>query len=398
MNDRRHLVRFAVAALIAAVTAAGTLSGSAAAEKAPVNVGLIASKTGLLGAYGVEYSEAFRVGLDYATHGTGLAGGHKIVVSEVDDATDPAKSVAAAKDLIGQQYKIILSVGSSASALQLAPLAKENNVLYISGGAASDAITGINRNTFRSGRQTFQDVVAVGAYLGSNLRGKHVLVLAQDSVFGGANVAIARSVLGGAEGAAVSGLLVPLQANDFTPFAQKVVDAKPDLLYIAWAGATGGALVKSLEDANVFAATPVVTGLDQRAGFPLFGMAGTRIKFISHYVPEAPHNKVNDFLIAALKKNGKVPEVFAEDGFAAAEMVVHAIETADGDDPQKLITALEGWSFVAPKGDLQIRAADHAMLQPMFLARLVKNGDIFEPVLVRALPPPMLAPPVKAFK
>jgi branched-chain amino acid transport system substrate-binding protein len=93
-----------------------------------------------------------------------------------------------------------------------------------------------------------------------------------------------------------------------------------------------------------------------------------------------------------------VPEVFAEDGFAAAEMVVHAIETADGDDPQKLITALEGWSFVAPKGDLQIRAADHAMLQPMFLARLVKNGDIFEPVLVRALPPPMLAPPVKAFK
>ena len=33
----------------------------------------------------------------------------------------------------------------------MAPLAKENNVLFISGPAAADAITGNNRNTFRPG-------------------------------------------------------------------------------------------------------------------------------------------------------------------------------------------------------------------------------------------------------
>ena len=78
--------------------------------------------------------------------------------------------------------------------------------------------------------------------------GKHVLVFAQDSAFGQANVAAVRAVLG-AEGASVDGLLAPLSANDFTPFAQKVKDTKPDLLFIAWAGTTGASMFKSLDDA-----------------------------------------------------------------------------------------------------------------------------------------------------
>ena len=49
---------------------------------------------------------------------------------------------------------------------------------------------------------------------------------------------------------------------------------------------------------------------------------------------------------------------------------------ADGDqDVQKMISALEGYTFAAPKGQETVRAADHAMLQPMFIAKLVPNGS-----------------------
>ena len=37
-----------------------------------------------------------------------------------------------------------------------------------------------------------------------------------------------------------------------------------------------------------------------------------------------------------------------------------------------MIKALEGWKFDGPKGQMTIRAADHALLQPMFQAKLVK--------------------------
>ena len=386
------------AACCALVFALGgaNLAPVAAAGDAPVNVGIINSTSGALGAYGQEYDDGFAAGLAYATHGTGEVNGHKIVVSYNDDAGDGAKAVATAKDLIGQGTKIIAGTVWSGIALQMAPLAQENNILYISGPAAIDGVTGANRNTFRSGRQTYQDVLSFGTVLGTNLRGKSVLVLAQDSAFGQANVAAARAVLG-AEGATVTGLLVPLSANDFSPFAQKVIDAKPDLLFVAWAGVTGGALFKSLEQSGAADQTKIATGLPQIATYPYFGDEASKISFISLYVYQCCHNPANDFMIDYLKKQGKVPDLFDADGFVAAQMIVHAVQASGDQNVNKMISSLEGWKFMAPKGEQQIRAADHAMLQPMFIVKLDGSGKDAHPVVLRTLTPQTVTPPVHPF-
>jgi branched-chain amino acid transport system substrate-binding protein len=397
MPRRFALARLTASTLILALASGAALAPATAAGSAPVTVGLIYSKTGFLGSYGVQYAEGFQVGLNYATHGTGMAGGHKIVVEERDDAGDPVKAVAAGKDLIGQGVHILAGSTSSGVALQMAALAGGNKVLFISGAAATDAVTGDNRYTFRSGRQTMQDVLTAGTIVGTNLRGKQVLVFAQDFAFGQANVAAVRAVLG-SEGASVQSVLAPLTVNDFSPFAQKVKDAHPDLLFIAWAGATAGAMWKSLDDQHVFDTTRVVTGLDQRASYPTFGPVAGKITFLSHYFYQAPHNRVNAALVAALAKQGKVPDLFDPDGFVAAQMIVHAIEAADGDDPAKTVPALEGWSFLAPKGEEVVRPADHALLQPMFVAKLEAAGSGFEPKLLRTIPREAVAPPVRPFK
>jgi len=375
MRKRSVSARVLAAPLAVALATAGGIvppAVGAADAKAPVNVGLIYSKTGLLGGYGAEYADGFAAGLDYATHGTGMAGGHKIVVTERDDAGDPTKAVAAAKDLIGQGYKILAGSTSSGVALQMGPLAADNQVLFISGPAAVDAITGLNKYTFRSGRQTYQDVATSEAVVG-NVRGKKILVLAQDSAFGQANFKTVEAILGAERGAEVSNLYVPLSANDFAPFAQKIKDAKPDLLYVAWAGATGAALFKTLDDQGVFNVTKVVTGLADRASYPAFQPVESKLTFISYYFYQAPKTKANQFLIDALKKQGKVPDLFDPDGFVAAQMIVRAIEKSDGET---------------------IRAADHAVLQPMYVAKL--SGA--EPQLIRQLDEAAVAPPVRPFK
>ena len=322
-----------------------------------------------------------------------MAGGHKIVVTERDDAGDPAKAVAAAKDLIGANTKIIAGSTVSGVALTLAPLAAENQVLFISGPAAADAITGNNAYTFRSGRQTYQDVATASAIVG-DLHGKKVLVLAQDGAFGAANFAAVEAVLGTERGATVSSLYVPPSASDFAPFAQKIKDAKPDLLFVAWAGATGPALFKTLDDQGIYEVTKVVTGLANRASYPAFQPVEKKLTFLSYYFYQAPKTKANDFLVSELKKQGKVPDLFDPDGFVAAQMIVHAIEKADGDDPKKTTAALNDWTFDAPKGRETIRGADHAVIQPMYVAKL--SGS--EPQLVRTLDASAVAPPVRAFK
>ena len=227
-------------------------------------VGFVYPRTGLLGAYGAEEIEGFKLGLQYATKGTGKVNGKTINVTYLDDKGDPATGVSEAKDLIGQGYKILMGTGSSGVALQIAPLAAQNQILYISGPAATDAVTGLNKYTFRSGRETIQDVLDAASFLGKS-SGKKVVVFDQDTVFGHGNYAAVKAFFG-AKGHNVTEVSVPLTATDFTPFALQAKQANPDLIFVAWAGTTGGAMWNALVAAGSAArATTVVTGL-RRAG------------------------------------------------------------------------------------------------------------------------------------
>ncbi len=130
------------------------------------------------------YLDAFTVGLDYATEGTG----------EVNGRTDRGHHRRRRRrsgqgrqrgnrfHRPGLQDPRRLGV-VRASGLQVAPLAAENQVLFISGPAATDGLTGINKYTFRSGRQSYQDVKTAASFL-PDLQGKKVTVFAQDNAFG----------------------------------------------------------------------------------------------------------------------------------------------------------------------------------------------------------------------
>jgi branched-chain amino acid transport system substrate-binding protein len=392
----RHRFTKVLLGLVLFTTLAGTATVAARSHKstASYNVGIVYSRTGLLSAYGAEYIQGVKLGLKYATNGTNKVNGKDINLTLVDDKTDAATAVNAAKDLIGQGYKIIGGSTSSGVALQVAPLAAQNHVLFISGPAASDAITGVNKYTFRSGRQTLQDVNTVNSFLKGS--GKKVLVLDQDSVFGHGNYAAVKALVGG-KGHTVSEVSVPLTATDFTPFAQQVKSANPDLVFVAWAGTTAAALWKSLQQQNVFSGPDVVTGLAERATWGSLGDPATQIHFLSHYVYTAPKNKVNDWLVKEMRKKGQVPDIFTPDGFVWAQMLVHALKVGDY-DPDKMVTALEGFKFLAPKGYEAIRPQDHALLQPMFRVQLVKSGTRLVPKLLGTANSYQTAPPIVAMK
>jgi branched-chain amino acid transport system substrate-binding protein len=393
--------RAAVLAGAAAVLCAG-LAGTAAARvdangasaATVVKVGFIYSKTGALSAFGQEEFDGFNAGIAYTK---GKCGNYTISPTFVDDATDPAKAIAAAKDLIGQGYKIIAGTASSGIALQLAPLAAQNNILYISGAAASDAITGINRNTFRAGRQTFQDVIDAAGFFPPKTAGKKIVVFAEDTAFGAGNFAAVQQVFGG-KGHTVSKILVPFGAADLTPYAQQLKNANADLVYVAWAGANGPAMWQALQQQGVPKQTAIITGLANRELYDTFGPLVPGVTLLSHYVYQAPKNAVNTWLVKYLAKQHQVPNIFTPDGFVTAQMICRALQKG-GTDTAKQISALEGWQFLAPKGKQLIRTADHAMLQPMFQVQLLPGkGGHFNVKVVKTLSPGNVQPPVTPFK
>ena len=291
--------------------------------EAPIDIAIITSETGPLAAYGASYLAGFEAGLDYATDGTGTVDGRELNIEYADDAADADKAVSAAKDFIGQGFKIIAGTVSSGVALAVAEQADQNQVLYISGPAAADAITGVNGYTFRSGRQTYQDVATAGTFIGDPA-GQDILVFAQDTAFGQGNLAGVDAVLGAA-GANVSSVLVPEDATEFTPFAQQIIDASPDLVFVAWAGATSGAMWEALTQQGVFDATTVVTGLGDVSTYGAYGAASDQLNFLNHYFGGAAGTDVEAAMIESIEAAGGTPDLFSPDGFVAAQMIVQAI-------------------------------------------------------------------------
>lgn len=377
-----------------APSSSSTASGESEAALDPVNIAMVYSQTGPLAAYGEAYIKGFEAGLDYVTEGTGKVNGRELNIQYADDAGDPDKAVSVTKDYIGQGFKIFAGTAASGVALAVAEQAAQNKVLYISGPAAADAITGINDYTFRSGRQTFQDVATAGTFLGDP-SGKKIVVFAQDNAFGQGNFAGVQAVLG-TEGAEVVSVLVPEDATEFTPFAQQIIQAEPDLVFAAWAGASSGAMWQALSQQGVFDAVPVTTGLGDVATYGAYGDAGEQISFLNHYFAGAAGTEAEKFMLEHLEAAGAVGDLFSPDGFNAAIMIAHAIGEGGGDDVDSMISALEGWSFEGPKGTNTIRAEDHALIQDMYQAKLVQKDGTWIPELIAKSAAQDVAPPVAA--
>ena len=370
-------------------TASGGTPASSSGGGEPITVGVVTSTSGALAGYGAQYLAGLKAGLADATGGTNAVEGRPVTLEIVDDGGDPAKAITAATDLAGRGVKVLVGTASSGVAVKLAPFAEENDLLYISGAAASDAITGVNKNTFRAGRQTYQDVATAATLLDG--AASKVLVFAQDTEFGKGNVAAVKAVLG-AKGATVDQLLAPATTNEFTPFAQQIKDRAPDLLFVAWAGDTTSPMWQSLQQQGVLAASTVTTGLGDRSSWAAYGADPKDIRFLAHYVPGAGDTAATKAMTAAVPQ----PDLFTPDGFVTGQMVVRALGEGEPDDTASMIKALEGWSFDAPKGRQTVRASDHAMLQPMFTASLTGEAGSRTGQVLTTLSPEQVAPPEKA--
>jgi len=161
----------------------------------------------------------------------------------------------------------------------------------------------------------------------------------------------------------------------------------------------GPQMWQALQQQGVPRSTTIVTGLANRAIYPVFGPQVPGVDLLSHYVYQAPKNPVNDWLVSTMKKSGQVPDIFTPDGFVTAQMICRAIAKGGDSNVDTMISQLEGWQFLAPKGKQRIRPEDHAMLQPMFTVQLVKNAKgKYDVKVMKTISAGNVQPPIRPFK
>ncbi len=374
-----------------------------------LKVGLLTDDTGSLAIYGPMLENGFALGLDYATGGTNTVGGRQIQVITKDTASKTDVGTQLARDLIEKDnVDVLVGVPSSGVALAVADLANQYKKIYIAQPAASPDLTGKNFNpyVFRTSRTSDQDAIASGAAL--NKMGKTFVQIAPDYAFGYGSAAGFYTVVkaGGGTFAVndsadkAGAIYIPQDAKDFTPYLQKVLDTKADVLIVTWAGAGFVPLFTQMQQLGVFKAMQVYTGMGDnqtlKSGYSF--ATGSSGLIVYHYT--LPKNPVNDWLVQHHKDKYKtVPDLFTEGGFTAAQMLVAGLKGTNGDaSADKLIKFYEGnFGFDGPKGHYTVRPYDHVLLQTMYVVKLTNVTDpdfkFFD--LVSELTPDQAAPPCK---
>ncbi|CRK81727.1 branched-chain amino acid ABC transporter substrate-binding protein [Neobacillus massiliamazoniensis] len=365
----------------------------------PIKIGVLASKTGALESYGKQTLRGFDLGLQYATDGKMEVEGRKIEVYIEDTETKPEVAVQKATKLL-EENKVDFLVGSSSSADTLAvlPLAQEYKKVMVVEPAVADSITGseFNKYIFHSARNSSQDAVAGAAAIAK--KGVKIATLAPDYSFGRDGVAAFKDAAKKLGADIVKEEYADPKATDFTSNIQKIIEAKPDYLFVVWAGANSP--WKQIADMKVQEkGIKISTGAPDIAALstmePLIGMEGFTV-----YYNDLPKNKINDWLVSEHKKkyNGEVPDLFTPGGMSAAISIVEAVKKTKGDtDADKLISKMEGMSFDTPKGKMTYRKEDHQALQSLYAIKLEKKEGVPYPVptLIRELTPEETAPPIR---
>jgi branched-chain amino acid transport system substrate-binding protein len=401
--DRRAhsaMRRRSVFSIVAAAALAAAALPAQAQSKGEIRIAHVYSKTGPLEAYGKQTQTGLMMGFDYATNGTMMVAGKKIVLIEKDDQGKPDVG----KSLLAAAYgddKVDLAVGptSSGVALALLPVAEEYKKILLVEPAVADSITGEkwNRYIFRTGRNSSQDAISNAVALDKD--NVSIATLAQDYAFGRDGVKAFKDALKKAK--VVHEEYLPPATTDFTAGAQRLIDSLKDkpgrkVIWIIWAGASNPFKIADLDlkRYNIEIATggnilPAMVAYKQ---FP--GMEGA-----AYYYFGIPKNPVNEWLVANHYSRFKTPpDFFTAGGMSAAIAIVDALKKTGGDtNTEKLIKTMEGMSFQTPKGKMTFRKEDHQAMQSMYHFR-IKVDPAFAwgvPELVHEIKPEEMNIPIK---
>ena len=341
-----------------------------------------------MNAYHKQFMRGLELGLEHVTGGTKKIADREILFFEEDDESkaDVAKQKAI-KLLEEDEVDFIVGVESSTNAIAVAPLAEEYKKIFIIDPAVADGIIGAswNKYIFKSGRSSGQDAAASAAAIAKP--GVKIATLGQDNAFGRDGCAAFKREAEKLGATVIHEEYVPTTATDFTPNLMKIVDSKPEYLWIVWAGTlTPWQQIADLKITDK--GIKLSSGVPDQAALPFMdkavGMIGMCV-----YHPNLPQSaearKVHDWLVEEHQKrfDGEMPDLFTPSGYNVISAIKTAVEKNNGStNADELIPIMEGMSFPTPKGTFTFRKEDHLALQPLYVVELVMGKEMPEPKLI----------------
>jgi branched-chain amino acid transport system substrate-binding protein len=379
--------RFAFTALAGALALAATTSQ--AQTQAPLKVGFMLPATGTFAALGDMIEKGFKL---HVEEQGGKLGGRTLQYFKVDDESDPSKATDNVNKLIKRdQVDVIVGTVHSGVALAMARAAKDSKTLLIVPNAGADAITGPQcaPNIFRSSFSNWQPGYATGV-IAAQKGYKRAMTITWNYAAGSETVKGFTEAFEKGGGKVMKDLNLPFPNVEFQALLTEIAAQKPDVVFAFFAGGGAVKFVKDYDGAGLRRTIPLMgSGFLTDGTLEAQGASAQGLITALHYGDniETPRNTAfrNKFAVT-YKAN---PDVYALQGYDAAQMLAAGLKAVNGDDKKRdaLITAMKKAQIDSPRGKFTL-SAQHNPTQDFYVREVKGNYNVVTGVAVKALADP----------
>ncbi len=381
------------ASLLAAGALMAPMSAAHAQATAPTNaklkVGLMLPYTGTFASLGNAIENGFRL---YVTEQGGKLSGREVEFVKVDDESDPSKATDNVNKLVKRDnVDVLVGTVHSGVAMAMAKVAKETNTLLIVPNAGADAVTGAMcaPNIFRSSFSNWQPGYAMGEVLAK--KGvKRVATITWKYAAGDEAVRGFKEAFEKGGGTVVKELNLPFPNVEFQALLTDIAATKPDAVFTFFAGGGAVKFVKDYAAAGLKKSIPLYgSGFLTDGTLDAQGDAAEGLFTTLHYADSLSVPKDKSFRLNYAKTFKLQPDVYAVQGYDAAQILAIGLKATNGDVSKKaeFAAAVEAAKIDSPRGAFTLSKA-HNPVQDIYLRQVEAKENKMVGIATKALNDP----------
>ena len=330
-----------------------------------IKVGMITTLSGGGSGLGIDVRDGFLLAVKGDNH-------FEVIVK--DDQRKPDIAVQIADKMIqSDKVDVLTGIIWSNLAMAVVPAAVKQGKFYLSPNAGPSKLAGkgCHKNYFNVAWQNDNLHEAAGGY-GNTAGYKNSFILAP-------NYPAGKDALTGYKrffkGKIEKELYTKLGQKDYAAEIAQIRSSKADSIYFFLPGGMGISFMKQLSQSGIN--VPVIGpafSFDQGI-LKAVGDAALGVKNTSQWSKDLDNKANKKFVQDFQKEYGRLPSLYASQGYDTGKLLISALNVADVKDQDKFRTALKNANFESTRGSFKFDTNQHP-IQDIYVREVIKEGKI----------------------
>ncbi len=362
------------------LAALAALAPAAVRAAEPIKVGLVVPMTGPFSYMGRQIGAG--VNLYLAQNGNTVAG-RKVEVILKDDTGVPDISRRLSQELVVNDKVVALAgYGLTPQAFSSATIATQSKTPMVVMNAATSAVTERSPYIVRVSMTLPQVTLGVAEWAYKNKVNKVVTLVSDFGPGIDAEKAFAQ-VLTANGGQVPLSLRMPMVTQDFSPFLQRVLDARPEAVFVFLpAGSQAAVFMRQFAERGLGKAGIRLIGPGDVTDDDVLGDMGDAALGVitSHHYSAAHPSAMNRKFVEAFGKanKGMRPNFMAVGGYDGMRVIMEGLKASKGAGGDALLNAMKGQIFESPRGQVLIDAQTRDIVQDVYIRKVERvDGKLY---------------------